>query len=641
MQYNTKFILKIVLFSYTLFLFCLSQPVWSFETNEELIYGYGDHIYSAEIDQWGEDIKQEQRENGKQFLQTLYKAIDEGVNEIQLKKEHYRFSEEHLEDIDGAFIRLNNVNDLTIHGNGAQFWFEDYITGLRIENCQNIAFHNLTMDWDPLPFSQVVVTAIDPKGNYVEGKTEAGFRDLTEILHDPSVHGRPTVKAFIFHSKTGIVKTDTAHSEISSIEKIGENHFRYYGRGYGAQDYKSMNLEPGDRIAFVIRTWHGIRIYKSETITFNTVHLYSSPFYGIGMGNGGGNLVLKNCKIIPRPKTKRLMSVNGDAVHFITVQKGPRIEGCEFCGAGDDIMNIQGNFSMVQEQRDKKKVVIAIKHHRNIFEGSTIRIYDYNTLQQKGEFRVLKTTEGGAALKQDAKAVGEEKEVKFWPGSHSLICELDQPVSVNRYDIVESDYDGAVGTVVRDNYLHNVTTRGFLIQSKDALIENNEIVNVDNAAIVVLASLKWCEGPISNNVILRNNTIKKPGWTYGSRHKTNSKVGAISVILEYFGELKRTHRPIQNITIENNTILNAGTCGIFMIHAKNNTIRNNIISGFCEVDPWRVGGEYGVKPYAAIYLGDSEQIKITGNTIKNPGPFAQKDIMIGKYTDQKSIDIIH
>ncbi len=251
----------------TFFLFaCVTQPVVSAEPGDELLYGNGDPIYSAEIDQWGEEIKQRQRENGKQFLQTLSKAVSEGAEEIQLDKEHYRFSIDHLEDINGAFIRLNNVNDLTIDGNGAQFWFEDYLTGIRMENCQQISFNDLTMDWDPLPFSQVVVTAIDPEGKYVEGRTEARFRDLHEILNDPSVRGRPTVKAFIFHSKTGIVKTDTAHSEVSSIEKIGENHFRYYGRGYGAQDYASMNLERGDRIAFVIRTWHGIRTNQINLI---------------------------------------------------------------------------------------------------------------------------------------------------------------------------------------------------------------------------------------------------------------------------------------------------------------------------------------------------------------------------------------
>jgi hypothetical protein len=76
-----------------------------------------------------------------------------------------------------------------------------------------------------------------------------------------------------------------------------------------------------------------------------------------------------------------------------------------------------------------------------------------------------------------------------------------------------------------------------------------------------------------------------------------------------------------------------------MIHSQNNTIRNNVISGYCEVDPWRVGGEYGVRPYSAIYVGDSERIEISGNTIENPGPYAQEDIIIGKYSDRGTIDI--
>ncbi|MBD3266432.1 hypothetical protein GF373_07155 [bacterium] len=636
---NFLFILKTQMFWIALFSVCVFHPVASFESSEELNYGQGEHIYSAEIDQWGEDIKQQQRENGKQFLHTLYKAIDKGVNEIQLEKKHYRFSAQHLEEVDGAFIRLSNVNDLTIHGNGAQFWFEDYISALRIDNCQNVSFHDITMDWDPLPFSQAVITAVDPEGDYIEGKTESGFRNMNEILNDLSVRGKPTVKVFFFDPETGVLKTDVAHSEVSSIEVIGENHLRYHGRVYGVHNYESINIEPGDRMAFVMRHRHAVRIYQSENITFDNINLYSSPMFGISMGNGGGNMVLKDSKLIPRPGTKRLMGMNGDALHFTSLQKGPRIEGCEFSAAGDDIMNIHGDFAMVQKQHNPNEVVIGIKNHVNIQKGSSIRIYDYNTLQLKGEFQVKKTVEGGEALKRDAKAVGEEKEVKFWPGRTSLICTLDKPVDVNRYDIVESDIDGGYGTVIRNNYLHNLTTRGFLIQTKNAVIENNEFVNVDNAAVSIMASLKWCEGPIPENIVFRNNTIKRPGWTYGSRHRENSKIGAISVNLEYYGELKQNNRPVSDITIENNTILNAGTCGIFMIHSKNNTIRNNTISGYGEIDPWRVGGEYGVKPYGAIYIGDSEQIGISGNTIINPGPYAKKDILIGKYADEGSIVI--
>ncbi|MBD3266223.1 hypothetical protein GF373_06090 [bacterium] len=622
-----------------LFAFCVGVAGVSSQASERMYYGSGHSIYSAEIDAWGAEIKQQQRKNAAAFLDGLSNAVEDGKREIRLDKNHYRFSINHLKDIRGAFIALSDVEDLTIHGNGAQFWFEDYITALRLDRCKNVTFNNLTFDWDPLPFSQVVITAIDPDGKYIEGKTEPGFRNMNEILNDTSVHGSPTIKVFFFDPQTGLLKKNTAHSEVSSIKEMGKNHLRFYGRVYGVHDYQSIDIGPGDRMALIMRHRHAVRLSRTENITFNRFHLYSSPMFGIAMGNGGGNMVLKNSKLVPRPNTKRLMGINGDALHFTSLQKGPRIEGCEFSAAGDDIMNIHGDFAMVQKQLRPREVAVAIKNHINIHEGSTIQIYDFDTLQLKGTFQVQKTTVGGDALKQDAKAVGKEKNVKFWPGRTSLICTLDQPVEVNRYDIVESDFDGGYGTVIKNNYLHNLTTRGFLIQTKNAIIENNEFVGVDNAAVAIMASLKWCEGPIPANIVFRNNTIKNPGWTYGSRHRENSKIGAISVNLEYYGGLKQNNRPIHHITIENNTILNAGTCGIFMIHSRDNTIRDNVISGFCEVDPWRVGMEYGVKPYSAIYIGDSEHIDLLGNQIKNAGKFSTADILIGKYADGETIQV--
>ena len=612
-----------------------AQPGLAF-TNT-LQYGQGDHLYGPEIDQWNEDTKAEQRAHGKAFLEKLADAAAGNTKEINLEHDHYRFDADQLPEAKGAFITIDNAENITINGNGAEFWFEDYIGALRIRNSKNITINNLRMDWDPLPFCQSVVTKIDPDGNYVEAKTEAGFRNMNEIIADPYVDGSPTLKVFFFDPQTGVLKRNTAHSEINQIEVIGEDHLRYSGFSYGAQNFSTLNIEPGDRMVCVMRHTHAVRISSSENITFDNFHLYASPMFGIAMGNGGGNLVLQNSSMVPRPGTKRLMSINGDGLHFTSLQKGPTIQNCEFSGAGDDIMNIHGDFAMVQEQHDPRTVAIAIKNYINIAEGSTIRIYDYDTFQRKGEFEVLSTHEANQELRQDARAVGQEKEVKFWPGRTSLICQLDKPVELERYDIVESDLDGGYGTVVRNNRLHNLTTRGMLIQTKNAVIENNEFINVDNAAISIMASLKWCEGPIPQNIVFRNNKIVYPGWTFGSRHATNSKIGAVSVNLEYFGELKENNRPISGITIENNDIQHAGTCGIFMIHSQNSTIRENNISGYCEIDPWRVGQEYNVQPYGAIFLADSEKIDVSGNIIENPGEFAEDDIILGQYVDEASI----
>jgi hypothetical protein len=604
--------------------------------DDNKIYGLGNCIYSADIDKWTESLKEDQRANAKEFFSLLDEAIRNGTREITLKKENYRFNSSYLGRKGQAFIQLRNVENFTINGNGAQFWFENYIAGLSVDNCKNITFKDLTMDWDPLPFSQVVVTSVDSVS--IEGDTESGFRNMSDILKDPDVR-KPVLKIFFFDSKTGLIKPDVAHSEVDSIKELGTRHLKFYGHGYGGYKYNRQNIRPGDRMAIVMRLTHGVRVRKSEDIRFVKFNLYSSPMFGITMGDGGGGLVLLDSKITPRPGTKRLMGINGDGVHLTSLNKGPLIEGCEFSAAGDDIMNIHGDFGMVQEQLNPKRIVVALKNYRNISEGKFINLYDSETFEHKGSFKVTAITEADQKSKEDARRIGKEKRVKFWPGNGSIICELDKPVTVSRYDVVESLEDIGSGAIIRNNYLHNLTTRGFLIQTKNALVENNTFLHVDNAAIAIMASTEWCESPFPENITLRNNIIRDANIGLGSRYADHAKIGAISVNLEYEGELKENARPIGGIVIENNKIYNSATAGIFMLHTHNSKIEKNLIDGFCIVDQLKVGRSKGIEPYSGIFIGDSKEIEITGNTIINGGKYATGNIIIGKYADKNSIRI--
>lgn len=595
--------------------------------------GLGQYIYGADIDAWAEETKEEQRVNARDFLKQLEDAIKTGKHEISLGKKQYRFNSS-AGNMRHAFITLKNVKDFTINGNGAQFWFESYKAGLSVENCSNISFKDITFDWDPLPFSQFVVKSVDVDN--IIGETESGFRNMTAILKGLR---KPVLKIFVFDSKTGLLKPDVTHSEIDSIKELGGRNLKFYGRGYGGYKYTQINIHPGDRVAIVMRYTHGVSIRGSENIKFVKFNMYSSPMFGITMGDGGGGLVLQSCKLIPRPGTKRLMGINGDAVHLTSLNKGPLIEGCEFSAAGDDIVNNHGDFDLVQEQQGPEKIVIAIKNFRNISKGSFINLYDSKTFKSKGSFKVVNLEEAGPLLKDDAKKIGKEKAVIFWPGNSSVICQLDKPVNVNRYDIVESTEDGGAGAIIRNNYLHNLTTRGFLVQTKNCLIENNVFEHVDNAAIAIMASLQWCEAPFPDGITVRNNVIRDANIGLGSRYASHAKIGAISVNIEYTGALKQNTRPISNIIIENNKIYNAATAGIFMIHTSHAKIKGNLIDGFCTTDQLAVGRNLGVQPYSGIYIGDSEQIDIAGNTIINGGKQVTENIVIGKYADKNSIRI--
>lgn len=599
-------------------------------------YGLGKYIYSEEIDSWTEDIKEEQRKNGAEFLTQLEEAIASGATELNLDKPHYRFNANSLGGRIGSYITIRKANNLTINGNGAQFWFDTFHAAMSVDSCKDLVFKDLSLDWDPLPYTQIVVTAVDSMS--ITGRTEEGFLDMTEILSSPGVRN-PDIKSFVFDAKSGLLKPDVAHTSHDSVTDLKDHHNRFWGVGYGGYRYNRQNIKPGDRMAVVMRHTHGVRIRRSENVSFINFNMYSSPMFGISMSDGGGGLVIRNSKIVPRPGTKRLMSVNGDGIHLTSLTRGPLIEDSEFSAAGDDIMNIHGDFGMIQKQIDSNKVLIAVKNFRNIFDGSSINLYDYNTLARKGSFKVLKVEDAGQDSRMDARAIGREKRVKFWPGNGSIICVLDKPVEVSRYDIVESMEDGGYGAIIRNNILHNCTTRGFLLQTKDALIENNTFWHIDNAAAAMMASLDWCEAPFPENITFRNNTITNVNIGLGSRYADHAKMGAVSVNIEYTGKLKQSSKPIRGIVIENNRISNAATSGIFMIHSRDSRIMNNSINGFCEFPPLKMGKGYGIEPFAGIFIDDSEQIEVDRNIIEQAGKYSKENIILGSYSVKESIKI--
>jgi len=70
-------------------------------------------------------------------------------------------------------LKIENINNMTIEGNGAELIGCDYSTMFHFSQCRNIAINNLTVDWDPLPFTQGKVVAAN--SSYVDIEVVAPF----------------------------------------------------------------------------------------------------------------------------------------------------------------------------------------------------------------------------------------------------------------------------------------------------------------------------------------------------------------------------------------------------------------------------------------------------------------------------------
>jgi polygalacturonase len=584
------------------------------------------YMYGPEIDNWNEKIKAKQRENGKEFLDLLKSAKEGGLKEINLEHDHYRFQKSFSHGNRGH-IFAEGLSGLTINGNGAEFWFEDYGTAINLRDCENVTFNNISIDYDPVPQAQGIITKIGDK--FLEIKNEKGFPTCTEIKKKA---GNSKSKVFVFDDETNLFKREVPHIVGNKFEDIGDNNTRITGRAYGGYDFnKEPNIEMGDKVCVVFHMGHGIRLNRCYNVTLDGVNMYASTQYGVISTSGGGFKMI-NSNIIQRPGTERLMTCNQDGIHFMSNEIGPHIENCKFSGMADDVMNIHSEFDLIQQQLEPGKALIAIRNFMVIEEGDTLNIYDGKTYRKKTEAKVIDIQSSDKPeFLEEAKNIGKEFGAHFWNGEHSMIVSFDRPVNVKRGDVVENPSKGSYDTYVGNNKLYNSTTRGMMIKVKDAIVENNHLENIAVCGILTFGSLEWFEAVFHENVTIRNNTLIGIGHSMNSRRAGQKKMGAICAMVEYFGSLKQGIYNAKEITIQNNYIEDTPLAGIFIAHVDGAKIKGNTIKDYNNAKLYKFGEDFGVKPLAGIFIADSKNIQLEKNKITDPGVNAKKKVIYGPY----------
>ncbi len=106
-------------------------------------------------------------------------------------------------------IDIENVTDLTIDGNGSELIGHNYSTMFHFTGCRNISIINLTVDWDPLPYTQGKVILVD--SNYIDLEVlppfiaRAGLRTEAILGYDLEKHRM--ARRFTDHYQKGFGKT--------------------------------------------------------------------------------------------------------------------------------------------------------------------------------------------------------------------------------------------------------------------------------------------------------------------------------------------------------------------------------------------------------------------------------------------------
>ncbi|XHR31009.1 MAG: right-handed parallel beta-helix repeat-containing protein [Chthoniobacteraceae bacterium] len=578
--------------------------------------------FPAEMVAWSDATKQAQREAGEKLLASLREAAKRGEREVRVPTGNYRFKNNTGGRYPAHIVFGRDFDGMTLDFQGSSLWFETEASGIALAGTRKLTLRNVFLDWDPLPFMQGTVVKLSPETGTLDIKLDPGYDRTVPALAVETWRGRGI--AFDRHSRELKAGQSGCEVTFSWKEREPDGSYRIRYHGYDAPLDQS-GISVGDPFVMLMRMQRAVRVEGGTDTLLEDVTLYSSPFVGFVHAGGSGG-VFRRCNILRRPGTNRLMAGNADGINCDNMEKGPVIEGCRIETIGDDFVNVHGHLARVLTQESPTVVIVSRMNRRaEINEPVTVEFLQRNTMKSLGKRQA--TAQVVPAWKIDRENTladlghqwhsGDAASLAYGKTTSVHRVTLDQPIQIDGDVIMVCEQFSSTGAIIRDNCFKGSLARGLRLQSPHVLVENNTIAITEGAGLTLYGHAAfWGEGPYVYDAIVRNNTFIDTaiGVSRGAQRA--------SLIVEE-GDY-RSVRLNHDIKIDGNTFIRSGGPAIVVRGIDDSSIVGNHIDGY-DVFPKNPPSKGKVEPEgldAAIVVEAVKNVKIQGNEVKNPGPYA-------------------
>lgn len=434
-------------------------------------------------------------------------------------------------------IEIQDANNLVIDGNGAEIIIHDPLMGfMSILKSNNVIVKNLIIDYDPLPFTQGKVVAVNEKNSSFDLQIDEGFPLLDHymfqkanrvwgMLMDPEIPGK---------LKDGVPNLFGS----KDFEQIEPNLFRIKFQAPRLLKF----IEVGDLYVHIART-NGRTIFRtgnSKNITYLNNTSYTSPAGSYAAFDMEEWNVI-GCEVKLKPG--RLHSANADCFHINGGKFGPWIENSLFEGYSDDAINMKHSRAFILEQNSPTELLVkpAVK------KGDVIKIFNPREGVLIGTYTVL--------------------ENKFLKDVGMKIT-IDKPIhqelnlgETKMNDLIYIDSKSNESFVIRNNTFRNARRYGILVQNSYGIIERNMFENLSQAGITLNNGVDWGEGFLANNIVINQNIFNNCGYDYAFFQQDNAasirirvnKLKDLEAKGKWNGVAIAAWQGIENISITNNT----------------------------------------------------------------------------------------
>ena len=376
---------------------------------------------------------------------------------------------------------FSGSTDVTVDATGARLMVDGWMEPFSIIGCTNFTLKGLTIDYVRQPHSEGKVVEIGDNWFIVE------FDDERQMDKK-----NPASRECLWDDRYGVV-----HSKVYAFNKkevLPGNRMRFKGR----MDPAMLGMTLG-----MTHTYHfrpAVFIGTSTNTRLEDVTIHSQPGMGV-LGWDSHDISIRALRVVPR-EGKRF-STNTDATHFAACSGLLRLEGCEFCGQGDDAINAHGYYHNIISKDGDGWYTIQLQAPTFTHAQET----DVPRIGDKVEVTSIATL--------IPEMLTEVADVRWEPRSLQVAVKFADPLPDNFGDFYIFNADKIPDLEFRGNRVLGNFARGVLSKARNVIVEDNYFQGCTGIAVHVGAESDWKEGSFAQSAVVRRNKIVNCGQGRG------------------------------------------------------------------------------------------------------------------------------
>lgn len=537
-----------------------------------------------------------QTDAGPALRAALHAALAAGPGtEVRLDRGVYRVSPAAPRQI---CLPVHQATNLVIRGEPGQTLLvvTDPAAGaFGFGTCEKVIIRDLAIDYDPLPFCQGTIRAVDRQAGTFDLEVAAGYPtpDASNFIQAIEPYGK---WGMIMDPALRRIRTGTPdHYMTPRWEHRGDRTWRFSV----ADEHHRRNLEHmrvGDAYVHLARG-HGSAIFAQacQDIAIENVTVHAAPGLAVGLVGNQGEILVRRLQVRFAPGTSRLLTANADGVHCQQNRSGPVIEDCYFEGMADDAVNIYAPPNVLREIRSGTEWLVSAG--TLLRTGDRLQVLDPVAGRVRGEVRVLNVNPEprGVLIRIETALAGAR-------------AGADHRTADTLYNL---DACGA-GFQIRRNHMNGHRRYGCLLRAGRGQVEDNLFEDTTGAGVVLTNEPDWPEGPVPWDITIRRNRFLRGGTCLGyadSRHGA-----ALTVRATRLGHGLAEAEAIRNVVIENNSFEDRAGIALFVGGASDVRVLNNHIFAGTGAQRRQAGPGILVEQSSGVALADNRIVDVRAGT---------------------------